>query len=125
MRLDKLKHVPLALALTAVACTQRVPDIDPQLAAEIARIKAIDNHAHPVRPTAQGETPDNEYDALPVENLEASSDPVRLRPGAPEIAAARRELFQNDKTKAAREHSSDYATWVLDRLGIETMLANR
>jgi uncharacterized protein len=111
----------LALAL-ATACSRPVPEVDPQLAAEIAAIKAIDNHAHPVRP---GEPPDNEYDALPVENLEAASDPVRLRPGAPELAAARRELFQNDKTKAAREHAGDYATWVLDRLGIETMLANR
>jgi predicted TIM-barrel fold metal-dependent hydrolase len=119
-----MRRCLLALAL-ATACSRPVPEVDSQLAAEIAAIKAIDNHAHPVRPAAQGEPPDTEYDALPVENLEASSDPVRLRPGAPELAAARRELFQNDKTKAAREHPSDYATWVLDRLGIEIMLANR
>jgi predicted TIM-barrel fold metal-dependent hydrolase len=123
---DKLKHAPLALALTAaVACTSREPAVDPQLAGEIAKIKAIDNHAHPVRPTGPGEAADTEYDALPVENLEPSSDPVRLRPNAPELAEARRQLFQNDKAKAAREHSSGYAVWILDQLGIETMLANR
>ena len=58
------------------------PPVDPQLAAEIAKIKAIDHHAHPVRPTAPGEAPDTDYDALPVENLEASSPP---RPSAPRI----------------------------------------
>jgi len=29
--------------------------------------RPIDNHAHPVRPVAAGEQPDDEYDALPVE----------------------------------------------------------
>jgi predicted TIM-barrel fold metal-dependent hydrolase len=117
----------LALAL-ASACSTRTPDqsgVDPQLASEIAKIKAIDNHAHPVRPTGPGEAPDTEYDALPVENLEPSSDPVRLRPNTPQLTEARRQLFQNDKVKAVREHSVGYAPWILDQLGIETMLANR
>jgi predicted TIM-barrel fold metal-dependent hydrolase len=60
-----------------------------------------------------------------VENLGPSSDPVRLRPNAPNLSEARRQLFQNDKAKAVREHSSGYAVWILDQLGIETMLANR
>ena len=51
------------------------PGVDPQLAREIAAIRAVDNHAHPVRPTAAGEAPDIEYDALPVDNLEPQSDP--------------------------------------------------
>jgi predicted TIM-barrel fold metal-dependent hydrolase len=99
--------------------------VEPQLATEIAGIKAIDNHAHPVRPTAAGEKPDTEYDALPVESLEPSSDPIRLRPASPELAEARRRLFNNDKASAARAHAADYAPWVLDQLGIDIMLANR
>src|SRR5258708_7139522 len=99
--------------------------VDPQLAAEIARIKAIDNHAHPVRPTLPGEKPDDEYDALPVETLEASSDPVRNRPNSPELLEAHRQIFRGDKAKAARTYGQDYAVKVLDQLGIETMLANR
>lgn len=110
------------------ACSAPVPQdsrVDPQLAAEIARIKAIDNHAHPVRPTPPGEKPDDEYDALPVETLEPSSDPVRTRPGAPELIEAHRRLFHGDRAQAARTYGQDYAVRVLDELGIETMLANR
>jgi len=51
-----------------------------QLAAEIARTKAVDNHAHHVIPGGS----DRDFDALPVDNMEPSSDQVRLRPGAPE-----------------------------------------
>ena len=102
------------------------PAVDPGLEAEIRQIRAIDNHAHPVRPTAPGEKPDDEYDALPVDNLEPQSDPVRQRPNSPEAAEARRRLFSGgDKAAAARAHATDYATWILDQVGIETMFANR
>ena len=99
--------------------------VDPQLASRIASIKAIDNHAHPVRPTLDGEKPDEEYDALPVESLEAQSDPIRDRRGSPELLEAHRAMFGGDKAKAARTYGRDYAVRVLDRLNIETMLANR
>jgi uncharacterized protein len=107
-----------------IAACQRVAEqpahptanIDPELRAEIAGIKAIDNHAHPVRPVAAGEAPDAEYDALPVENLEPQSDPVRLRPSAPELAEAHRSLAHVDQASPAK---------VLDALGIDVMLANR
>jgi uncharacterized protein len=118
--------LPLAIFLCACA---RTPDesasIDPQIASEIASIKAIDNHAHPVRPTAAGEKPDTEYDALPVESLEAQSDYVRGRPAAPELLAAHRAVFQGDKAAAAKTYGQDYALKMLDQLNIETMLANR
>ncbi len=111
-----------------MACGKTGPaadGVDPQLRAEVAAIKAIDNHAHPVRPTAAGEKPDTEYDALPVESLEPSDVPVRFRPGAPALLEAHSRLFPNGKPAAMSAHPSDYASWVLDRLGIETMLANR
>lgn len=99
--------------------------VDPQLATEIAAIKAVDNHAHPVRPTPPGEPPDHEYDALPVDSLEAQSDPVRDRPGSPELVEAHRAIFNGDKPAAAKTYGQDYAVKVLDQLNIETMLANR
>ncbi len=99
--------------------------VDPQLAREIAKIKAIDNHAHPVRPTLEGEAPDHEYDALPVESLEPQSDPIRTRPAAPEILDAHRNIFHGDKPAAMKRYGRDYAVQVLDQLNIETMLANR
>jgi hypothetical protein len=129
----KLLFATLAI-VGAVACTSSRDGastrsdgsgVDAQIALEIGRIKAIDHHAHPVRPTAAGETPDNEFDALPVDNLEAQSDPLRQRPTSPDVVAAGRELFGGDKAAAIRAHQADYATWVLDRLGIDVMFANR
>src|ERR1700722_6921554 len=120
------QSIALACAIAVLAaCIRPNQAVDSQLSSEIAKIRAIDNHAHPVRPTAAGEKPDDEYDALPVDNLEPQSDPVRLRSGSPQILDARRQLFHDDKPGGIRAHSGEYATWVLDQLGIDTMLANR
>jgi uncharacterized protein len=104
----------LLLGLAALAPAQLA--VDPQIAAEIATIKAIDNHAHPVS-VAPGDTG---YDALPVEHMEAYTEPMRMRAGSPLAAEAARQLF-------AHPHPTDesYPAWILDKLGIETMLANR
>ncbi len=99
--------------------------VDPQIAAEIAKIKAVDNHAHPVRPTLEGEAPDMEYDALPVENLEPQSDQLLLRPNAPDLLDAHKQIFGGKKSDAMKKYGRDYATHVLDELNIDTMLANR
>ena len=119
----------LLLSLCCVGCARAGANgadaVDPELAREIAAIKAVDNHAHPVRPTAAGEQPDNEFDALPVDNLVPQSDPERQRPKSPTVIRAGTELFAGDKAGALTSHSADYATWILDRLGIETMLSNR
>jgi predicted TIM-barrel fold metal-dependent hydrolase len=118
----------LGLLLLSTACTSppdRAARVDPQLATLIAGIKAIDNHAHPVRPTLEGETPDNEYDALPVEKLEPQSDQVRDRTGSPELIDAHHQIFGGDKAGAQKKYGRDYAVQVLDQLNIETMLANR
>jgi predicted TIM-barrel fold metal-dependent hydrolase len=109
----------VALILAASCSPQPEPLVDPQLAREIAAIKAVDNHAHPVRPVAAGE---------PVDNLEAQSDPIRQREHSPEVTDATEKLFgagKDAKAAAIRAHGADYAVWVLDRVGIETMLANR
>ena len=104
--------------------------IDSQLASGIAQIKAIDNHAHPVRPTL-GADKDTDFDALPVDSMEPYTEPLRTRAGSPLVAEADRALFGSSDGVSARkqqlleEKREGYADWVLDQLGIETMLANR
>jgi predicted TIM-barrel fold metal-dependent hydrolase len=115
------------IALIAGGCGRRAagPRIDAAIAAEIARIRAIDHHAHPVRVVGQGEV-DREFDALPVDNMEPSSDPLFLRPGAPGVKEASRALFgAGGKQQTMREKGDGYPAWVLDQMGVEVMIANR
>jgi predicted TIM-barrel fold metal-dependent hydrolase len=106
--------LPAAFLLSS--CTRAPePAVDPDLAAEIARIKAIDNHAHPVRNVSG----DREFDALPVDNMEPQSDPVAMR-----SAGDAAQVFKN-KAAIMKEKGDQYPVWVLDQVGIETMLANR
>jgi predicted TIM-barrel fold metal-dependent hydrolase len=106
------------LALMAVACNRSpLPPADPGMLSEIQQIHAIDNHAHPVRFTAPPEPPDRFYDALPVDNLESGSDPLIYRPGAVTPLPGKRA--------AMSQRGADYPSWVLDEMGVETMLANR
>ena len=111
----KLGIAVLALAAAAGCARSPEPSVDPQLSAEIARIKAIDHHAHPVRPAASGETPDTDYDALPVETLAPQTDPVRMRPASSQLMEARRFLGTSKPDPVK----------LLDGLDIETMFANR
>ena len=119
----------VVLAAAGTLALAQLP-IDSQLAAEIAKIRAIDNHAHPVRPTF-GSDKDVDYDALPVETMEPSTEPVRTRQGSPLALEASHALFGNAqdyrqrKRQVLTEKGAGYANWVLDQLGIETMLANR
>ena len=109
------------------------------LGEEIARIRAIDHHAHPVLPAGPG-APDRDFDALPVDNMEPQSDPVYLRPGAPGILDAWQALYgytpgdtspehvrelRAIKGRLMREKGGAYPAWVLDRMGVEVMFANR
>ena len=121
---------------------------DPALVTAIAAIKAIDNHAHPLRALKEGER-DTEWGELSYHTLEtAATDagaqmplvPFRLRPKSPEFIAAWQALYgvsprpaQKDflhevvqaKRRIMREQGDNYPAWVLDKIGIETMLANR
>jgi uncharacterized protein len=114
------RSLALLGAFAPLACAQL--QIDPAIAAEIAKIKAIDNHAHPVLPAAG----DTGYDALPVEHMEPYTEPVRTRAGSPLAAEASRQLFgDRPRQELIEQKRADYPNWVLDQLGIETMLANR
>ena len=115
-----VKLLALLVALAPFAGAQL--QIDPAIAAEIAKIKAIDDHAHPVLPAAG----DNGYDALPVEHMDPYTEPVRTRAGSPLAAEASRQLFgDHTRQELISQKREGYPNWVLDQLGIETMLANR
>jgi predicted TIM-barrel fold metal-dependent hydrolase len=120
---------------------------DPNLLAEINRIKAIDNHAHPMAVAREGEVEDEDFDAIACGKLEfVSPPPLRLRLDNPIYADAWRALYgfssrvkatdgaQSDETirevlsikrREMRERGDNYPSWVLDQLNIETMFANR
>src|SRR6202521_889157 len=113
----------LAGTLLLVGCNrERDALADPAIAAGIQQIRAIDNHAHPVRPMVSG-PPDREFDALPVDNMEPASDPLSLRPNAPATLEAAKQ-FPN-KQSLMRDKGDSYPAWVLDQMGVDIMLANR
>jgi predicted TIM-barrel fold metal-dependent hydrolase len=114
--MSAIRPLLIPAVLLLAACSREQPPVDPQLAAAIAGIKAIDNHAHPVL-TAPG---DREFDALPVDHMEPQSDPVAMRPGAFQTP-----FTAESKAAAKRKRGDGYPAWVLDQMGVETMLANR
>src|SRR5713101_8870216 len=112
---------------------------DPSLLAEISKIKAIDNHAHPLKYVSEGEKPDDEFDALPLDAIEAFPLPLRLSLTNPEFIRAWHDLFgygYSDmseahvaellkiKQRVTLERGDRFPAWVLDQLNIETMFAN-
>jgi uncharacterized protein len=111
---------------------------DPQITAAIAKIKAIDHHAHPPRVTAPGEI-DTDVDALSIDGIEMTA-PMPLRPDNPELVRAWRALYgyrYHDrkpehvaeliaaKERVMKREGDRYPRWVLDQAKIETMFANR
>ena len=136
------KLVPLLLLVLGIAVpntpAQTTPDA--QLVSAIAKIKAIDNHAHPLRYVAPGEKPDDEFDALPLDAIGPIPLPVRLNPGNLEFVNAWRDLYgyKHDdmseahvrellqtKARVPGEQGEKFPVWALDQLGIDTMFANR
>lgn len=114
--------------------------VDPQLRAFIQSIRAFDNHAHPVLPPPNDNT-DRNFDALAVDNMVPETDPVAWRQDNPQLSAAWAALWdfhgsapldrkgmqalQAARARVKAREGSHYAEWVLDRAGIDTMLANR
>ncbi len=107
---------------------------DPQLLIDINKIKAIDNHAHPLRYVAEGDKPDDEFDALPLDAIESIVLPVRLSLDNPEFIGAWRHLYAyghddmspahvaellRTKTQVYQREGDRFPNWVLDQLNIE------
>jgi hypothetical protein len=140
------KTIILLIALT-VLVTVGTPGrssgqagIDKQLLNDINAIKAIDNHAHPLKYVANGEKPDDEFDALPLDAIPPFPLPVRLSPTNPEFIRAWHDLYGYSHHDMSGAHLSELMAtkqnivkqkgegtpaWILDQLNIETMFANR
>jgi predicted TIM-barrel fold metal-dependent hydrolase len=139
MLMRKLAFIVLLfIFVLAVANVAAQTHADEQLSAVIAKIKAIDNHAHPLRYVAAGEKPDDEFDALPLDAIGLFPLPVRLHPDNKEFIGAWRDLYgyahddlthvrelMETKQRVAREQGEKFPAWALDQLGIEMMFANR
>ena len=112
---------------------------DPALLAEIEKIKAIDNHTHVSKVVNAGEA-DRDFDALPCDVIEAGTDTLAARPEFPQFLEAWKALYgysHNDRDpahvkeliaareKVVRDQGDNFPAWVLDRLNIEVMFANR
>jgi len=136
-----LATLTLFLAASSHAFTQPSnPSIDPTIAAQIASIPAIDNHAHPMLSPPAYAT-DRNFDALPVDSMEPYTDPAGMRPNLPALHDAWQAIFNFNgqppldsagqaQLEAAREkirqqQAANYSTYILDKTNIATMLANR
>src|SRR3989442_1184167 len=82
--------------------TQTVVDRD--LLAEITKIKAIDNHSHPLKYVAAGEKPDDEFDALPLDAIVPFPLPTRLSPTNPEFIRAWHDLYRYSHDDMSEAH---------------------
>jgi uncharacterized protein len=126
-------------AAWTVAFAQSRPLVDPaagaiykRLLPQIERIKLFDHHAHPSFPG------DPDVDAAPPP---PGASPLRMREDNPETVAAARTLFGFPFPDLSGEHATwlvekkaalkkqyagpRYFDYILDRVGIETSLANR
>ena len=135
-RMKRLLAAIAFLAATQPAFAQRA---DPSLLTAIRAIRAIDNHAHPPALVAAGQK-DDDFDALPCDPLEPTNPTISGRPENPRYIAAWKALYGYKYNDADSTHVRDilaakqrmrtargdaYPDWVLDQLGIETLLANR
>ena len=114
--------------------------VDSALARYISSIRAIDDHAHPMRPVPPGAPADTEFDALPLDGIPPFDVPNRLKPDDPIWRAAQQALYgigveqagaayhsalKDAVTSIVRAKDQRFPEWVLDQTGIEIMLANR
>jgi uncharacterized protein len=136
------RYSVISFLLLAATVPTRAQSIDPTLAAQIATIPAIDNHAHPLLSPPAYAT-DRNFDALPVDTMDPYTDPAGMRPSLPALHDAWLALFhfhsdtqlpldasglkQLEAAREAtrREQGEKYATYILDCANIATELANR
>ena len=142
MRQSTLSLLLLWLLLSPPAHLKAQTAADAELLAEVSAVRAVDNHAHVMSVAGPDGREDDDYDALPCGKLEfIAPPPVRLRPDNPIYTGAWRELYGyghgesmaeahvrellEAKRRVMRERGEGYPAWVLDRLSIDVMFANR
>ena len=130
----------MAFALLIPAAAVGQAPVDSALARYVNAIRAIDDHAHPMRPIAPGAPADSEYDALPLDGIPAFGVPNRLKTDDPIWRAAQQALYKIRPDLAGAAYHAElkssvdknratlgerFPAWVLDQVGIDVMLANR
>jgi uncharacterized protein len=140
MRWSLAALVQLSLVLLAPHQLTAQAAVDSTLGAYIASIRAIDTHAHPMRPVAAGAAADSEYDALPLEGIPAFGFPHRLTPEDPIWRDAQLALYgipiaMQDRarkialdaavTSTIAKRGLQFPAWALDQSGLDLMFANR
>jgi uncharacterized protein len=115
------------VALLPVVPAAAQSPVDSGLAAAIARIRAIDNHAHPLLAPHAGQPADSDYDALPLAAIPPFPLPVALSPDNPSYRVAWRALYGDSARRAQvmARHGDGWPAWALDQMGTDIMLANR
>lgn len=139
----RTRSVFVAFAMLARAASQDITaqaPIDSSLARYITSIRAIDSHAHPMRPVAAGAPADTDFDALPLDGIPPFDLPARLKPDDPIWRLAQNALYRIAPTStgagyhtalkgaaedARRSRGEKFPEWVLDQAGIDIMMANR
>ncbi len=133
--------LPLSIffALLAPRLPAQVP-VDSALAAYIGAIRAIDTHAHPMLPVAAGGAADTDFDALPLDGIQAFGFPHRLTLDDPIWRRAQDFLYHIDASLDSNAYDSAltaavkrtltqrglrFPDWALDEAGVDVMFANR
>jgi len=134
-----MKACVFLICWTVVARAYAQVTPDPSLMAEIEKIKAVDNHTHIAKVVTEGET-DRDFDALPCDIIEGGAETLAARGDYPQFIEAWQALYgykYADRTrehvkeliaareKVMREQGDSFPTWVLERLNIEYLFANR
>ena len=134
-------RVLLIALLPASALVAQAP-VDSALANYIAAIRAIDSHAHPMRPIRAGAPADTDFDALSLDGLSPFGFQHRLLLDDPIWRRAQNALYQTASwtsttdsayraalagaaARAVAERGDQFSAWALDQAGIDIMLANR
>ena len=134
-----MRRITIALVAVLAAGRAAAQQPDAGLLNTIRTIRAIDNHSHPPALTSPGQK-DDDFDALPCDPLEPTEPALTTRPENPRYLAAWKVLYGYryndtdsahvrellaDKQKVKVAQGDKYPSWVLDKLGIESELANR
>jgi predicted TIM-barrel fold metal-dependent hydrolase len=136
------RRYPVAAVLAVLFSSALVAQapVDGELARYINAIRAIDDHAHPMRPVPGGAPADTEYDALPLDGIPPFELPSRLKPDDPIWRQAQAALYhvplsltgtpyhtalKSAVATAQKSRGPQFATWALDQAGVDVMIANR
>ena len=114
--------------------------VDAALVRYINRIRAIDEHAHPMAVAPLGAPADTDYDALPLDGIPPFALPGALSADGPTWRSAQHALYGVSPTLSGpayqaalrtavadtvRRRGPRFPAWALDKAGIDVMLANR